>query len=112
MLYGPGNSIYLIPTHEGENTFLFKPLTPKSDYEPFFHISIAHETNMGSISVSGQLPTYPSPKPTLTLTCCQLTVVELRRVGWVVAQILVLIPNMEVMRVMEMISPTKDALDC
>ena len=33
--------------------------------------------NIGSISVSGQLPTYPSPNPTLTLTCCQLTVVEL-----------------------------------
>ena len=31
----------------------------------------------GSISVSGQLPTYPSPNSTLTLTCCQLTVVEL-----------------------------------
>ena len=34
-------------------------------------------TIIGSISVSGQLPTYPSPNPTLTLTCCQLTVVEL-----------------------------------
>ena len=33
--------------------------------------------NCISISVSGQLPTYPSPNPTLTLTCCQLTVVEL-----------------------------------
>ena len=32
----------------------------------------------GSISVSGQLPTYPSPNPTLTLTCYQLTVFELR----------------------------------
>ena len=31
---------------------------------------------MGSISVSGKLPTYPSPNPT-TLTCCQLTVVGL-----------------------------------
>ena len=30
-----------------------------------------------SISVSGQLPTYPSPNPTLTLSCYQLTVVEL-----------------------------------
>ena len=27
----------------------------------------------GSISVSGQLLTYPSPNPTLTLTCYQLT---------------------------------------
>ena len=34
------------------------------------------DTNCGSTSVSGQLPTYPSPNPTLTLTCCQLTVVE------------------------------------
>ena len=32
---------------------------------------------LGTISVSGQLPTYPSPNPTLTLACCQLTVVEL-----------------------------------
>ena len=32
---------------------------------------------IGSISVSGQLPTYPSPNPMLTLTCYQLTVVEL-----------------------------------
>ena len=32
---------------------------------------------LGSISVSGQLPTYPSPNPTLTLACYQLTVVEL-----------------------------------
>ena len=31
----------------------------------------------GLISVSGQLPTYPSPNPTLTSTCCQLTVVDL-----------------------------------
>ena len=42
-----------------------------------------HSTNralrrLGSISVSRQLPTYPSPNPTLTLTCYQLTVVELR----------------------------------
>ena len=31
----------------------------------------------GSISVSGQLPTYLSPNPTLTLTFYQLTVVGL-----------------------------------
>ena len=36
----------------------------------------------GSISVSGQLPNYPSPNATLTLTCCQLIVVELGE-GWV-----------------------------
>ena len=34
-------------------------------------------SNPGSISVSGQLPTHPSLNPTLTLTCYQLTVVEL-----------------------------------
>jgi len=28
-----------------------------------------HDTNLGSLYVSGKLPTYPSPKPTLTLTC-------------------------------------------
>ena len=38
-----------------------KPLTPRSN---------------GSVSVSGQLPAY-SPSPKLTLTCYQLTVVEL-----------------------------------
>ena len=31
----------------------------------------------GSTSVSEQLPNYPSPSPTLTLTCYQLTVVGL-----------------------------------
>ena len=30
-----------------------------------------------SILASEQLPTYPSPNPTSTLTCCQLTVAEL-----------------------------------
>ena len=35
-----------------------------------------------SMSVSEQLPTYPSPNPTLTLSCCQLTVVGLGE-GWV-----------------------------
>ena len=34
-------------------------------------------TYLRPMSVAGQLPTYPSPNPTLTLTCCQLTVVEL-----------------------------------
>ena len=36
----------------------------------------------GSIPVSGQLPTYPSPNPALTLSCYQLTFVELGE-GWV-----------------------------
>ena len=34
-------------------------------------------TGMGSISVPGQLPTYPSHNPTLTLNCYKLTVVGL-----------------------------------
>ena len=32
---------------------------------------------IGSISVVGQLSTYPSPNPTVTLTCYQVTVVGL-----------------------------------
>ena len=38
-------------------------------------------TAIASISVSGQLSTYPSPNPTLTLNCYQLTVVELGKAG-------------------------------
>ena len=38
---------------------------------------IKQQTKSGSISVSGQLLTYPSPNPTLTLTCHQLTIVGL-----------------------------------
>ena len=36
----------------------------------------------GSIPVSGQPPTYPSPNPALTLNCYQLTFIELGE-GWV-----------------------------
>ena len=82
MLYGPSNSIYLIPTHEGENTFLFKPLTPKSDYEPFSISVSPMKQTWDQYQYLGNFPPSPSPKPTLTLTCCQLTVVELRE-GWV-----------------------------
>ena len=39
-----------------------------------------HDTNFGSLYVSGKLPTYPSPKPTLTLTCHLRQNVGLR--GW------------------------------
>ena len=39
--------------------------------------SILCKEESGSVSVSGQLCTYPSPNPTLTLICCQLPVVEL-----------------------------------
>ena len=45
--------------------------------EGIAHMLKRVRNEMGSISVSGQLPTYPSPYPTLTLTCRQLTVVEL-----------------------------------
>jgi len=31
-------------------------------------ITSSCQTNMGSLYLSGKLPTYPSPKPTLTLT--------------------------------------------
>ena len=51
-------------------TFTTLNLTP-------FLCSQNPEAYQGLISVSGQLPTYPSPNPTLTLTCYQLTVVEL-----------------------------------
>ena len=57
-----------------------------------FH-SKAIGKNPGSISVSGQLPTYPSPNPTLTLTCYQLIIFELGEGRWAVAQILILIQN-------------------
>ena len=45
--------------------------------EGIAHMLKRVRNEMGSISVSGELPTYPSPYPTLTLTCRQLTVVEL-----------------------------------
>ena len=43
----------------------------------FFILQLFLSWISGSISVSGQLPTYPSPNPTLTLTCNQLTVIRL-----------------------------------
>ena len=49
------------------------PLTLASLYS----LRLSVHSKSGSISVSGQLPTFPSPNPTLALTCCQLTVVEL-----------------------------------
>ena len=42
-----------------------------------FSLSSLEKKKKGSKSVSGQLPTYPSPDPTFTLTCYQLTVVGL-----------------------------------
>ena len=52
---------------------LYNPYTTKISL-PFSLLSAGH---FGSISVSGQLPTYPSLNPTLTLIYYQLTVVEL-----------------------------------
>ena len=59
---------------------MLQVLIGKISTQPYTHYS--YSICLGSISVSGQLPTYPSPNPTLTLTCCQLTVVELGE-GWV-----------------------------
>ena len=42
-----------------------------------FSLSSLKKKKKGLKSVSGQLPTYPSPDPTFTLTCYQLTVVGL-----------------------------------
>ena len=65
--------------------------------EGIAHMLKRVRNEMGSISVSGQLPTYPSPYPTLTLTCRQLTVVELGGGGrWAVARILIMIHEMYV----------------
>ena len=49
------------------------------------------QRKIGSVSVSGQLPTYPSPNSISTLTCCQWTVVELGEGQVRIAQILILI---------------------
>ena len=51
--------------------------------------------NVGSISESDQLHTYPSPDPTLTLTCYFLIVVELGGRGgrFRISQILTLTLN-------------------
>lgn len=46
-----------------------------------------------SMLVSGQLGTYPSPNPTLTLTCFQLIVVGAGRDRDAIAFILTLIHN-------------------
>ena len=52
----------------------------KQRYNDFFDILLQLLLSyryLGCISASGQLPTYPSPNPTLTLTCYQLIVVGL-----------------------------------
>ena len=70
----PENNIYLLPHYVcnirfGNYNVKFRDKTTRTSLEDRLY---------GSISVSGQLPTYPSTNPTLTLNCCQLTVVELR----------------------------------
>ena len=70
----PENNIYLLPHYVcnirfGNYSVKFRDKTTRTSLEDRLYVSI---------SVSGQLPTYSSTNPTLTLTCCQLTVVELR----------------------------------
>ena len=43
----------------------------------FYPFTLSCCSNVGSMSVSEKLPIYPSPNPTLTLSCKQLTVVGL-----------------------------------
>ena len=62
-----------VETKEG----MFKTFTSALYKRKVFFSALTHGRHKGSISVSEQLPTYPSPNPTLTLTCYQLTVVEL-----------------------------------
>ena len=57
----------------------------------FYPFTLSCCSNVGSMSVSEKLPTYPSPNTTLTLTCKKLIVVGLG--GGVGAQMLTLIPN-------------------
>ena len=49
--------------------------------------------NQKRINVSELLRTYPSPNPTLTLSCSQLIVVGLGRGRCAVAEVLTLIPE-------------------
>ena len=59
------------------NSAFSKPSIPNSTSKSFRISESAritsygarHDTNLGSLYASGKLPTYPSPKPTLTLTC-------------------------------------------
>ena len=57
----------------------------------FYPFTLSCCSNVGSMSVSEKLPTYPSPKPTLTLTCYHLMVFWVR--GGVNVHMLILIPN-------------------
>ena len=57
----------------------------------FYPFTLSCCSNVGSMSVSKKLPTYPSPNTTLTLNCKKLIVVGLG--GGVGVQMLTLIPN-------------------
>ena len=54
-------------------TLIAFPLFLATKARPIF-AKLSSRKNQLGIPVSGQLPTYPSPNPTLTLTCYQLTV--------------------------------------
>ena len=56
-------------------------LFPKLSLRVCFHVSRKLLWKLKSISISQRLRTYPSPNPTVTLTCFPLTVVELKRGG-------------------------------
>ena len=49
-----------------EGTFAWEAITQNQDFFP--GVFIYTPINEGSLYVSGKLPTYPSPKPTLILT--------------------------------------------
>ena len=63
----PRKSIHYVFGARNENFCSYAQLQVSN-----FYIEQRNEPEkFGSISVSGQLPTYPSPNPTLTLTCYQ-----------------------------------------
>ena len=70
-------SLFLYQAKESTNLLFY--LQIKSFFSwlspPLFSKTLTFDfrTILGSISVSRQLPTCPSPNPTLTLTCYQLT---------------------------------------
>ena len=68
------------PSYIARNSFAFSCFPEFLNVSYFYERAQSHETivdcDIDSISVSGQLPIYPSPNPILTLTCYQLAVVE------------------------------------
>ena len=68
------------PSYIARNSLAFSCFPEFLNVSYFYERAQSHETivdcDIDSISVSGQLPIYPSPNPILTLTCYQLAVVE------------------------------------